>query len=102
MKMTRVLAILLTLLMVFGVVACDNEQPQVDPSGRTIVTMTYWNKQDTMQPLIDLIEKQLPDVKIQYNYVSMMITRRIECYRSAKILRAGCLPSPQSLLMAAR
>lgn len=70
MKMTRVLAILLTLLMVFGVVACDNEQPQVDPSGRTIVTMTYWNKQDTMQPLIDLIEKQLPDVKIQYNYVS--------------------------------
>lgn len=68
-KMKRFLAILLAAVTLLGLAACGNGGTAQNGDKITI-TMTYWNSQDTMQPLIDLIEEKLSDIKIQYNYVS--------------------------------
>lgn len=67
--MKKALAFLLIIVMVLGLVACGSDGSKKD-GNKTVVTMSYWNPVDTMQPLIDLVEDKLPDIKIQYNYIS--------------------------------
>ena len=74
--MKKILAMILAFTMISALAACgggESEESAGSTEGgssveRTTISMTYWNPQETMQPLIDLIEEKLP-VSIQYNYL---------------------------------
>ena len=75
-KWKRVLAGAMAVMMLIGLSACGEkktgqkeEDKQTDVE-KTVVTMTYWNPAETVQPLLDLFEEKLPDIKVEYNYVA--------------------------------
>ena len=76
--MKKILAIVLVLVTVLGLAACGGSGDGGIQSGdKTTVTMTYWNPQDTMQPLIDLIEEKLTEEKEKDNDITADIIVRM-------------------------
>ncbi len=38
-------------------------------SGKVKIRMAYWNPEDTMDPLLDYLAKEVPDVEIEYQFI---------------------------------
>lgn len=62
--------------MALGMVGCGSSSNSGESGGgstdgqKTTVTLTYWNKEDTMRPLLNLLKEKLDDVEVKYNYTS--------------------------------
>lgn len=69
--MKKLVTMILVVAMSLSLMACGGGggSSEEKVGDRTVISMTYWNPKSTMQPLIDLIEEKLPNVKIQYNYL---------------------------------
>ena len=52
-----------------GAMAGCNGNGAKTPEGKTKVTLSYWNTEETMAPLLELLEEKLEDVTVEYNYV---------------------------------
>lgn len=76
-KWKRILAGTMIAVMLTGLSACgeqgaNQEDNSKKPDGeKTVVTMTYWNPEETVRPLLDLLEEKLTDIKVEYNYVAL-------------------------------
>lgn len=75
-KWKRMLAGAMAVMMLAGLSACgeqgaDKEDGGKSDSEKTVVTMTYWNPKETVQPLLDVLKEKLPDIKVEYNYVAI-------------------------------
>lgn len=67
----KVSAAILAGIMLFGLGGCAGQSGgQQDSDGKTKVSFSYWNSEETVKPLLKLLEEKLPDIKIEYNYVS--------------------------------
>lgn len=65
-----VLASVLSVVMVMGLCSCGIGEGNSGKSDKTVVTMSYYNSESTMRPLLDLLEEKLPDIEVQYNYTA--------------------------------
>ncbi len=66
---TRILAVLAVAACLIGALAgCDSGDGKTS-DGKTKVTLSYWNTEETMAPLLKLLGEKLPDVSVEYNYV---------------------------------
>ena len=68
----RLLAGLLSAVMVLGLCACgDGGKSTGKKEGdKTVVTMSYWNTESSMRPLLDLLAEKLPDIEVQFNFTA--------------------------------
>ena len=67
----KVSAAILAGIMLLGLGGCAGQGGgQQDSDGKTKVSFSYWNSEETVKPLLKLLEEKLPDIKIEYNYVS--------------------------------
>ncbi len=70
----RIVAGVMAAIMVMGLTACgeggSGGNSGVKDGDKTVVTMTYWNSESTVRPLLDLIKEKLPDVKVQFNFIA--------------------------------
>lgn len=85
----RGLALVMSLLMAAGLVACGSNAKNAETtatgmeestkeaaadagsSEKTKVRMMYWNKEETMKPFLDLAKEKLPNIDIEFNFVSV-------------------------------
>ena len=51
----RVLATILSVAMVMGLCSCGIGEGNSGKSDKTVVTMSYYNSESTMRPLLDLL-----------------------------------------------
>lgn len=75
-KWKRALAGAMMIAMLAGLTACGEQKTTGQEGGgdksnteKTVLTMTYWNPKETVQPLLDLLKDELPDIEVKYNYV---------------------------------
>lgn len=66
----RILATLLVGIMVFSLAGCGNSEKEGASNGKTKISFSYWNSEETVKPLLELLEEKLPDIEVEYNYVS--------------------------------
>lgn len=82
----RLLSILMAAVMAVGMTACGSpaeavkdkdgssdagsEENVADVEEKTEITLTYWNKEETMRPLLKLLKEKLPDIEVTYAYTS--------------------------------
>lgn len=69
----KIVSMLLCMTMVAGMVAgcgkSSDAEPEKTEDGKTKIRMTYWNSEDTVKTLLDYLEKAVPDVEIEYQFV---------------------------------
>lgn len=71
----KIFSVLLCAAMVAGLLAgCGKSTDQnktADGGGteKTKIRMTYWNSEDTVQALLEYLEKEVPDVEIDYQFI---------------------------------
>lgn len=49
--------------------AASSEAQSAAPAGQTTIRMTYWNNEDTMKSLLAYLEQQVPEVKIEFQFI---------------------------------
>lgn len=63
-------AALLAAVMLLSLCACSSGSGNdKDSGGKIKISFSYWNSEETVRPLLELLEKELPDIEIEYNYV---------------------------------
>ncbi len=69
----KIVSMLLCMTMVAGMVAgcgkSSDAEPEKTEDGKTKIRMTYWNSEDTVKTLLDYLEKAVPDVEIEYQFI---------------------------------
>jgi raffinose/stachyose/melibiose transport system substrate-binding protein len=65
-KLIGVLAVLLGLSLVLP--GCENDKSA--SGGKTVIRFMYWNNEDSIAALLNLIHERLPDIDFQFEYVS--------------------------------
>lgn len=68
-KWIRAVAILLCACLFLSMVGCGRSEKTKTDEGNTIVRISYWNTEETMTPLLKLLEEKLSDITVEYNYV---------------------------------
>lgn len=66
----KIASILLAGVLVFSLAGCGTSEKKESSKGKTKISFSYWNSEETVKPLLELLEKELPDIEIEYNYVS--------------------------------
>lgn len=84
--MRKSLSVLMSIFIAAGLVGCSfGEAKTQDISTKTVeankdtktnnekvkIRMMYWNKEETMQPFLDLAKEKLPNIEIEFNFVSV-------------------------------
>ena len=69
----KIVSVLLCATMVTGLAmgcgkSSDNSSEKTS-DGKTKIRMTYWNNEDTVKTLLDYLEKEVPDVKIEFQFI---------------------------------
>lgn len=66
----RVASLMIVLLLCVSAAACSNPGGNGgSKKNKTKVTLAYWNTEETMAPFLKLLEAELEDIEIEYNYV---------------------------------
>ncbi len=65
----KLVSLLLAVLVVFGLAACAPVDDGGSANGKTKITLSYWNSEETMEPLLKLLADKLPDIQVEYTYV---------------------------------
>lgn len=63
----KVFAAVMAVVMLLGLCACSGKEDT--PTDKTKISFSYWNSEETVKPLLDLLAEKLPDIEIEYNYV---------------------------------
>lgn len=69
----KIVSVLLCATMVTGLaMGCgksSDSSSEKTSDGKTKIRMTYWNNEDTVKTLLDYLEKEVPDVKIEFQFI---------------------------------
>ncbi|HPT77934.1 MAG TPA: extracellular solute-binding protein [Candidatus Atribacteria bacterium] len=66
----KVVILIVVLLFCISTAACSNLAGNGDnKKNKTKVTLAYWNTEETMAPFLKLLEEELEDIEVEYNYV---------------------------------
>ncbi len=65
--------ILTTLLAFVTILSCSSkkEEEAATTNEKSKVRMMYWNKEETMKPFLELAKEKLPNVEIEFQFVSI-------------------------------
>ena len=66
----KIVSLLLAGVMVLSLASCGNSQEGDSGEEKTKISFSYWNSEETVKPLLKLLKDKLPDIEIEYNYVS--------------------------------
>lgn len=74
--MKRFLSVMLCIVLLGGLLAgCSSKKNssanESKKDGKIPIRFMYWNKEESMKALIDLINKKLPNIDFQYEYVDV-------------------------------
>ena len=71
-NLKKFLCIILVIALTLSCVACAGNGSSAGAKtadGKTKVTFSYWNSEQTMKPLLKLLEEKLPHIQVEYNFV---------------------------------
>ena len=65
----RIFAAVLSVLMLLSLCACTAPDDSDASNGKTKISFSYWNSEETVKPLLELLAEKLPDIEVEYTYV---------------------------------
>lgn len=65
----RLCAAFLVVIMIVSLCACSGSSNGDSSNGKTKISFSYWNSEETVKPLLELLKNKLPDIEVEYNYV---------------------------------
>lgn len=66
----KIVSLLLAGVMILSLASCGDSQEGGSGGEKTKISFSYWNSEETVKPLLKLLKDKLPDIEIEYNYVS--------------------------------
>lgn len=67
----KIVAMMMAGVLAFSMVGCGGKSgSEGGKNGKTKITFSYWNSEETVKPLLKLLEEKLPDIEVEYNFVS--------------------------------
>lgn len=69
-NLKKVISLFLVFALVLSCAACGSKtEGKKTSGGKTKVTFSYWNSEQTMKPLLKLLEEKLPHIQVEYNFI---------------------------------
>ncbi len=68
-KWARIVSILVCGCILLSAAGCSGKQEAKTGNAKTVVKFSYWNTEETMEPLLKLLGERLDDITVEYNYV---------------------------------
>ena len=70
----KFISVVLCAAMAAGVLAgcgakSSESKSEKTSDGKTKVRMTYWNSEDTVKTLLEYLEKEVPDVTVEFQFI---------------------------------
>ncbi len=66
----KILSLLLAGVLLVSLSGCGTSDEKKSSGEKTKISFSYWNSEETVRPLLDLLAEKLPDIEIEYNYVA--------------------------------